>query len=403
MRLVWHRGLTAGWAAAVLLCCGWAQAQAQVKVLINPGDQGEQSRFAVYNEIKAGVEGALKRDKTSVGAMQISTDATADLAATRSRLHDVMVAPAHVIGSALRNGYVPVAALEPPVQAVLVAAKDSPISDLARAKGTRLGLPLQDSVVTYLVRGEVNAANTTIKRHFASVWVTRWQDALLTCLKVRGCDVVAVERAVFQRWVAAGEAVKEVMQSKPVPGIGLAVRDGAGVSPDALRSALAETFKAVPARKPLALAAAEFDYVSTLGYFTPRELPGAKVVDAAGVKKLMPVAQYIDTRTETEFKAGHVPGARLVPYVEKSPKDADYDAKLDQFDLARLPPDKSTPLVFACNGAECWKSYKACRSAMAAGYTQVHWFRGGFPEWRKAGLDVATGDAAPAKAPASPG
>ena len=36
-------------------------------------------------------------------------------------------------------------------------------------------------------------------------------------------------------------------------------------------------------------------------------------------------ASYIDTRTEAEFKAGHVPGARLVPYVEKSAKDADFD------------------------------------------------------------------------------
>ena len=75
-------------------------------------------------------------------------------------------------------------------------------------------------------------------------------------------------------------------------------------------------------------------------------------------------ARYIDTRTEPEFKAGHVPGAKLVPYVEKSPKDADYDASMDQFDVAQLGSDRNAELVFACNGAECWKSYKASHAAI---------------------------------------
>jgi rhodanese-related sulfurtransferase len=48
-------------------------------------------------------------------------------------------------------------------------------------------------------------------------------------------------------------------------------------------------------------------------------------------------------------------------------------------------------LIFACNGAECWKSYKASQAALKAGFTKVHWFRGGFPEWRAAGQKIATG------------
>jgi rhodanese-related sulfurtransferase len=134
----------------------------------------------------------------------------------------------------------------------------------------------------------------------------------------------------------------------------------------------------------------DYEYVSTLGYFTPRQLPGAKVVDAAAVAELMRAgAVYIDTRTEAEFKAGHVPQARLVPYVEKSAKDTDYDARLDAFDLGKLPQDKAAPIIFACNGPECWKSYKASHAAVKAGYQQVHWFRGGFPEWRSTARQVA--------------
>ncbi len=49
-------------------------------------------------------------------------------------------------------------------------------------------------------------------------------------------------------------------------------------------------------------------------------------------------------------------------------------------------------LIFACNGAECWKSFKASHAALKAGYKRVHWFRGGFPAWRAAGLKTETGN-----------
>ena len=65
------------------------------------------------------------------------------------------------------------------------------------------------------------------------------------------------------------------------------------------------------------------------------------------------------------------------------------DAKLDGFDVSKLPTDKGAALILACNGAECWKSYKASHAAVKAGYTKVYWFRGGIPEWRSAGKSVA--------------
>ena len=124
-------------------------------------------------------------------------------------------------------------------------------------------------------------------------------------------------------------------------------------------------------------------------------LAGATLVeDPAMIETLMAGgAQYIDTRTQAEFDRGHVPGARLVPYVEKSAKDPDYDAAHDQFKLQDLGADKSKALIFACNGAECWKSFKASHAAMKAGYSKVYWFRTGFPAWRASGRKV-DGDAA---------
>lgn len=386
----------AGLLVALLSSAAVAQSGGTLNVLINPGDQGEQSRFAVFSGWKSVMEKALSRDKSGAATITMSTDATADLGVTRSRIPDIFIAPAHVIGSAVRYGYTPVVGLDKPVQAVLAVLKDSPINNLPQASGKKLGLPQQDSVVTYLVRGEVNAANTTVKRHFGSVYETRYQDALLPCLHLRRCDVVAVERTVFDRWVAAGEPVRLVLESKPAPALSVAIKDGVKPGAEALRSALnasaSGNLPGAEGGKFADMDVASFAYVSTLGYFTPRALPGATVIDAAKVAQMVQAgAKYIDTRTEAEFKAGHVPGATLMPYVEKSAKDADFNPALDTFPTAQLGADRNAELIFACNGAECWKSFKASQAAVKAGYTKVYWFRGGLPEWRSAGLKVNTG------------
>jgi rhodanese-related sulfurtransferase len=218
------------------------------------------------------------------------------------------------------------------------------------------------------------------------------------CLKIRECDVVGVERATFERWKSAGEPVASLLESRPVPGITVAVRASLASSaafrelqPALLRTLAQPAVAAGGVDKPAAIARKDYDYVGTLGYFTPRALPGATVVDAAAAARLLAEGgQYYDVRTEAEFQRAHIAGAKLLPYVEKSPKDTDYDAQLDSFDVSKLPAAKDTPLVFACNGAECWKSYKASQAAVRAGYTRVHWFRGGLPEWRAAQRPVTT-------------
>lgn len=387
---------------ACLAACGAtfgsAAHAAPLSVRVNPGDHGEQSRHATYVALSGAVNEALREVRAGEVSTVMSTDATADLSGTRAQLSDLYVAPAHVVGSALRNGYVPLAGSSQSVQAVMVALASSQVGNLAQAQGRRLGLPLQDSVVTYLVRGELNAANTSLKTHFRSVKNMRYQDALLVCLQIRECDVVGVERAVFERWKAAGEPVQAFLESKPVPGISVVVKQSLAATPAmrALQPALLRTLAAqalarAGVDKPVAIDKREFEYVSTLGYFTPRQLPGATVVDAVTVARLMTEgATYYDTRTEAEFKAGHVPGAKWLPYVEKSAKDTDYDAKADSFDTSKLPADKGAAVVFACNGAECWKSYKASQAALKAGHGKVYWFRGGLPEWRTAERQVAT-------------
>jgi len=129
--------------------------------------------------------------------------------------------------------------------------------------------------------------------------------------------------------------------------------------------------------------------IAELGTFTPGSLPGATVVDATEVARLMTQgAIVVDTRNEKEFKQRHIPGATFLPYHEKSLKDVAYDASVDEFPgLDSL--DRQRPTIFQCNGPECWKSYKASRAAIGKGFAKVYWFRGGMPEWERAGQQLA--------------
>jgi PQQ-dependent catabolism-associated CXXCW motif protein len=61
--------------------------------------------------------------------------------------------------------------------------------------------------------------------------------------------------------------------------------------------------------------------------------------------------------------------------------------------------DASRPLLFFCQGANCWESYNAALRANAAGYSQVYWYRGGLAAWQEAGLAMAALPAAYGNAP----
>ncbi len=125
------------------------------------------------------------------------------------------------------------------------------------------------------------------------------------------------------------------------------------------------------------------------GEDTPATLKGATVVDADEAASLMKSgAVIVDARILTEFFDAHIKGALSIPYAEKSARTLTFDSSADSFNLAKLPKDKSAPVIFYCNGPACWKSYKASVMAIKAGYKHVYWFRDGFPAWKAKGLPV---------------
>lgn len=100
-------------------------------------------------------------------------------------------------------------------------------------------------------------------------------------------------------------------------------------------------------------------------------------LDAAGVKRLMDGGNVlvVNPMTPIEFDHEHLPGSVNIPIEALAEK---------------LPRDKTLPLIFYCLGQKCVYSWRAADEAMALGYTNIHLFRGGVPEWKSAGFPLSS-------------
>jgi ABC-type phosphate/phosphonate transport system substrate-binding protein/rhodanese-related sulfurtransferase len=331
---------------------------------------------------------------TGIGIkLVVGQNATGELQRTRTGFYALILGPSHIIGSALKYGYDPVVKFPGSNKVVFVTTKNTNIARIDQAKGKRLGLPAEDSLATYLARGELNAAGIQAKSYFKSIHYSHYQDSALYSLSIGQVDLVAVDESVAKKWLMKNSGVI-IAEGQAVPALSIAINTKIPKAlQDKLRNTLLQPHAAAQTvvLQNLHIEAFEpskrddYKYVETLGYFTPTLLPGATVVNPQQAKVQMDkgVAMY-DTRVEHEYQEGHIKGAINLPYKENSAKEVDFDSTLDNWEVAQLPKDKNTPLIFACNGPECWKSYKSAKTALDNKYTKVYWFRGGFPEWKKA-------------------
>ncbi len=82
----------------------------------------------------------------------------------------------------------------------------------------------------------------------------------------------------------------------------------------------------------------------------------------------------VDVREESEFAAGHIPGA---VHLGKGVIERDIEAKI---------PDPATPLVLYCGGG--FRSALAADAIQKMGYTNVISMDGGWRAWTDNGLPV---------------
>lgn len=74
----------------------------------------------------------------------------------------------------------------------------------------------------------------------------------------------------------------------------------------------------------------------------------------------------------TRERQGVIPGATILSHFER-------------YDIAELPADKDTPLVFYCANEKCGASHAAAEKAKLAGWTDVRILPAGIAGWKNAG------------------
>ncbi len=385
---------TSGRPAALLLglclIAGPAAAQLTAMVAVEP-----TARKAAHSILRTAAESGLSKATGQPVALTTSEDLADAMRATRSAGYDIFIGPAQVAASALQRGYELVGSTQKSDKYLLVGLQQ--IEAMPAMKGRRLYLPQQDSLYTYMARGMLNEAGLSFQ-DLRTVQYEKFPQAGLSALTLGTTDATVVREEDWAEWSAAQAGnVRVLSTSQPVPG-GFSVVVKKDL-PAETRNRLAQWFAASAAASGLPPTtvrpeAVEYRRVAELGLFTPTSLPGVNRITAQEAQSLLAQgATLVDTRTEKEFRTKRIRGAVFAAYVEKSLKDVAFNAGQDDFQaldkLVNL--DKAKPVIFACNGAECWKSYKAAKVAAGKGFKSVFWFRGGLPEWDAAGLPTEEG------------
>lgn len=119
----------------------------------------------------------------------------------------------------------------------------------------------------------------------------------------------------------------------------------------------------------------------TITYYQ-KTAEGYGLVDTDNLKKLLDANTdmiVVDARNPEEYQEVHIKSAINIPEKQFAEhKDA-------------LPADKSTCLIFYCNGVKCGKSKKAAVKAMEIGYDNVFVYAEGMPVWEEKGLPIYAG------------
>lgn len=118
-------------------------------------------------------------------------------------------------------------------------------------------------------------------------------------------------------------------------------------------------------------------------FLRSEEYPSIRFISLAEAETLFSrrEALFIDTRSEEDFQGGHIFGAKNIPFVEHE--------KEKVLNLLSFPFDKT--IVAYCDGSECQSSVELAKLLHKRGYEDIRVFFGGWVEWMKEGLPVASG------------
>lgn len=100
-----------------------------------------------------------------------------------------------------------------------------------------------------------------------------------------------------------------------------------------------------------------------------------------------PEARVVDSRTQSWYQDGTIPGALHIPYTEVVDRLGELGCEVD-FDGWDCSAARKVALF--CNGLWCGQSPTAIRAMISEGYPaeQIFYYRGGMQSWRLLGLTV---------------
>jgi ABC-type phosphate/phosphonate transport system substrate-binding protein len=109
-------------------------AAAQLKVSVS-GEPREEMITTLFFERYSELGSYLRAMAGTKVTTSFATDLSHELVRTRSARYDVVVGPAHIIGTAIRYGYEPVARFNSDERAVFIASEASGVTTLEQAAG----------------------------------------------------------------------------------------------------------------------------------------------------------------------------------------------------------------------------------------------------------------------------
>lgn len=131
-------------------------------------------------------------------------------------------------------------------------------------------------------------------------------------------------------------------------------------------------------RAVAALASCLFFLQNAVAEEAPATAPGAKTVNAAEAKALYDKkAVFVDARNNSDWEAGRIAGAVHLELKNNLTKE----------NLAKYAKPGDA-VVFYCNGVKCMVSANAIAKVKPWGYTNLYYFREGFPAWKAANYPV---------------
>jgi PQQ-dependent catabolism-associated CXXCW motif protein len=126
---------------------------------------------------------------------------------------------------------------------------------------------------------------------------------------------------------------------------------------------------------------------------TPRAVPGAKTIGTPELRERLRAPEgerplLFDVLGSNPHRS--LPGAVWLPGAGQGEGfDDEVQSRLSRLLRRMTKGNLNRAMVFFCQGTSCWLSYNAVLRAVALGYREVYWYRGGLEAWAAAGEELA--------------